>query len=205
MFSMICASALAKRSAVSAPVVATTTPPGSNLPTGKACCPINSRGVTPFAAVMPLISLRTHPISIPRYLPAHELEAVVSAIYELEDPHQRAALLLVRWSGARRDEIRRLTIDCLDAYSDGHPRLRIPVGKGHAERMIPLHPDAADALKEVIEVAKAQNAIARRDSSSPRLTVRLRRFSQTSVWGSRALTNHCKPGARGCRVDVSRG
>lgn len=70
MFSMICASALAKRSAVSAPVVATTTPPGSNLPTGKACCPINSRGVTPFAAVMPLISLRTQPISGPCSRPA---------------------------------------------------------------------------------------------------------------------------------------
>ena len=48
-----------------------------------------------------LISLRTHPISIPRYLPAHELEAVVSAIYELEDPHQRAALLLVCWRTGR--------------------------------------------------------------------------------------------------------
>ena len=94
---------------------------------------------------------------------------MVSAIYELEDPHQRAALLLVRWSGARRDEIRRLTIDCLDTYSDGHPRLRIPVGKGHAERMIPLHRDAADALKEVIDIAKVQNAIARRDSSVGRV------------------------------------
>lgn len=120
----------------------------------------------------PLFTLRDtprRPESIPRYLPAHELDAVVSTIYELEDPHQRAALLLVRWSGARRDEIRRLTIDCLDNYSDGHPRLRIPVGKGHAERMIPLHPDAAAALKEVIEFAKAQNAIARRDSSVGRL------------------------------------
>ena len=57
----------------------------------------------------------------------------------------------------------------MDTYSDGHPRLRIPVGKGHAERMIPLHPDAADALKEVIEIAKAQNAIARRDSSVGRV------------------------------------
>jgi integrase len=116
----------------------------------------------------PLFTLRDtprRPESIPRYLPAHEVDAVVSAIYELEDPHQRAALLLVRWSGARRDEIRRLTIDCLDTYSDGHPRLRIPVGKGHTERMIPLHPDAADALKAVIDVATAQKAIARRDSS----------------------------------------
>jgi hypothetical protein len=74
----------------------------------------------------PLFTLRDtprRPESIPRNLPAHELDAVVSAIYELQDPHQRAALLLARWSGARRNEIRRLTIDCLDTYSDGHPRL----------------------------------------------------------------------------------
>jgi hypothetical protein len=43
----------------------------------------------------------------------------------------------VRWSGARRGEIRRLTLDCLDAYPDGYPRLRILVGKTYAERMIP--------------------------------------------------------------------
>ena len=42
-------------------------------------------------------------------------------------------------------------------------------GKGHAERMIPLHPDAADALNEVINLAKAQNAIPRRDSSVGRV------------------------------------
>jgi integrase len=35
--------------------------------------------------------------------------------------------------------------------------------------MIPLHPDAADALKEITEIAKAQNAIARRDSSVGRV------------------------------------
>ena len=119
---------------------------------------------------------------------------MVSAIYDLEDPHQSAALLLVRWSGARRDEIRRLTIDCLDTYSDGHPRLRIPVGKGHAERMIPLHPDAADALKEVIEIAKAQNAIARRDSSVGRVVnhVFVRRgklLSATTLFDNRCATS----------------
>jgi hypothetical protein len=94
---------------------------------------------------------------------------VVAAITTLEDPYQKAALLLVRWSGARRDEVRRLTTDCLDSYTDGHPRLRIPVGKGHCERMIPLHPQAADALQVVIELATVQNAIPRRDSSVGRL------------------------------------
>lgn len=105
------------------------------------------------------------PESIPRYLPRQQLDVLMAAIEDLPDLRQRAALLLVRWSGARRDEIRRLTLDCLDAYPDGHPRLRIPVGKGHAERLIPLHPQAADALEVVIEVARAQRAIARHDPS----------------------------------------
>lgn len=55
--------------------------------------------------------------------------------------------------GARRDEIRRLATDCLDTYPDGHPRLRIPVGKGHTERSIPLHPQAAEALQPLIDLA----------------------------------------------------
>ena len=40
-------------------------------------------------------------------------------------------------SGVRRDEIPRLAVDCLDTYPDRHSRLRIRVGEGYAERMIP--------------------------------------------------------------------
>ncbi|MER5689271.1 site-specific integrase [Streptomyces sp. NPDC002205] len=92
----------------------------------------------------------------------------MEAVEELDDPHQRAALLLLRWSGARRGEIARLTLDCLDAYPDGYPRLRIPVGKTYTERMVPLHPKAADALRELIDAAKAANAAARHDAWAQR-------------------------------------
>ena len=64
----------------------------------------------------------------------------MKAIEGLENPYQRTALLLVRWSGARKGEIRRLTINCLDTYPDGYPRLRIPVGKTYTERIIPTAP-----------------------------------------------------------------
>jgi integrase len=106
--------------------------------------------------------------SLPRYLTPDELDNLMAAARQLPDPHQRAAVLLARWSGARRDEIRRLTLDCLDAYPDGHPRLRIPVGKGYTERAIPLHPEAADALRPLIELARARNAAARHDPSAGR-------------------------------------
>jgi integrase len=119
----------------------------------------------------PLITYRDsprRPETLPRYLPDHELEPLMSAINDLNNPMQRAALLLTRWSGARRDEIRRLTTDCLDTYPGGHPRLRIPVGKGHTERLIPLHPDAATALQQVIDEAKTRQAIARPDPNTGR-------------------------------------
>lgn len=94
------------------------------------------------------------PRSMPRFIPGHELTALMEAVERLPDPYQRAALIVARWSGARRDEIRRLTVDCLDTYPDGHPRLRLPVGKGYSERMIPLHPEAAAALQPLIDQAK---------------------------------------------------
>jgi integrase len=87
----------------------------------------------------PLLTRRDIPHrtkTLPRYVPRHELDAIMEAAQKLPDPAQRAALLLLRWSGARRDEIRRLSCDALDSDAAGSPRLRIPVGKGHSERIV---------------------------------------------------------------------
>jgi len=105
------------------------------------------------------------PLRVPRFIPRAELDRLMAAVESLDNPHQRTALLLLRWSGARRSEIARLTLDCLDTYPDGHPRLRIPVGKTYTERMVPLHPQAADPLRELIALALAGNAAARHDPS----------------------------------------
>lgn len=89
------------------------------------------------------------PDRVPRYIPEEQLPALMDAIRSLECPYRRAALLVARWSGARRDEIRRLEADCLDSYPDGTPRLRIPAGKTHEERTVPLNEEAAAALREL--------------------------------------------------------
>ncbi|WP_080643233.1 tyrosine-type recombinase/integrase [Salinispora arenicola] len=81
---------------------------------------------------------------------------MVEGIRTLTDPYQRAACLIARWVGPRRSEILRLELDCLDAYPDGHPRLRIPPGKTYTERMVPLHPEAAQALRVCIEQTRAR-------------------------------------------------
>jgi len=84
---------------------------------------------------------------LPRYIPADELERLMLAIRDLACPYQRTALLVARWSGARRSEICNLDLHCLDAYADGTPRLRIPAGKTGTERLIPLHEEAAIAIR----------------------------------------------------------
>ncbi|OKI28589.1 hypothetical protein A6A25_30710 [Saccharothrix sp. CB00851] len=73
---------------------------------------------------------------------------------EIACPFQRAALLVARWSGARRDEIRRLPIDCLDRYADGTGRLRLPARKTYKERVVPLHEDGTTALQKVVDLRR---------------------------------------------------
>ena len=89
------------------------------------------------------------PQRVPRYIPEHELDKLMPAIRTLECPYQRTALLIARWSGARREEIQRLAVDCLDSYPDGTPRLRIPAGKTKRERLVPLNQEAADAIRSL--------------------------------------------------------
>jgi integrase len=90
------------------------------------------------------------PDRVPRYIPTDELARLMDAIRALDCPYQRATLLTARWCGARRSEIQRLALDCLDRYPDGTARLRIPAGKTGRERVVPLHDEAADALCAVM-------------------------------------------------------
>ena len=99
------------------------------------------------------------PKSIPRYIPQQELDQLMPAIRALECPYQRAALLIARWCGARREEIQRLSVDCLDSYPDGTPRLRIPAGKTKRERIVPLNEEAASAIRLLQTRRKAQRGL----------------------------------------------
>jgi integrase len=81
-----------------------------------------------------------------RYIPEDDLARMMTAVRALKCPYQRTALLIARWSGARRNEIRHLPVDCLDRYPDGTARLRIPPGKFRRERVVPLNEEAAKAV-----------------------------------------------------------
>ena len=95
------------------------------------------------------------PMRIPRFIPADELDRLMTAVARLACPYQRTALLIARWTGARKGEIQRLSIDGLDRYPDGTPRLRLPPGKTYRERIVPLHHEAADALNHLSALRKA--------------------------------------------------
>jgi hypothetical protein len=90
------------------------------------------------------------------------------AIRSLTCPYQRAALLIARWSGARREEIRRLSMDCLDRYADGTARLRIPAGKTKRERIVPLNEEAAAAIRVLQAERKAERGF--RDTQTGMVT-----------------------------------
>ncbi|WTW98182.1 site-specific integrase [Streptomycetaceae bacterium NBC_01309] len=93
---------------------------------------------------------------VPRFIPEDQLGPVMERVRELECPLQRCALLVARWSGARRTEIRKLHLDCLDAYPDGTARLRLAPGKALKERTVPLHEEAADAIRALVALRQAQ-------------------------------------------------
>lgn len=112
--------------------------------------------------------LPKRPMHVPRYIPEEELAPLMEEIRHLPCPYQRAALLIARWSGARRGEIRRLSVDCLDAYPDGTPRLHIPIGKTNTERLIPLHEEAAEAIRTLQATRKRARGL--RDEATGILT-----------------------------------
>lgn len=99
------------------------------------------------------------PHRIPRYIPDDQLERLMAALPTLDCPYQRAALLIARWCGARRGEIRRLSVDCLDAYPDGTPRLRIPAGKTYQKRLVPLTEEAAEAIRGLQRLRQGERGL----------------------------------------------
>lgn len=105
---------------------------------------------TPCRPLLGIGDIPKIPVRVPRFIPADELARLMVAVGNLECPYQRTALLVARWTGARKGEIQRLSIDCLDSYPDGTPRLRLPAGKTYHERVVPLHEEAATELRELI-------------------------------------------------------
>ncbi|WP_207081515.1 tyrosine-type recombinase/integrase [Nocardioides sp. S5] len=134
--------------------------------------------------------------AVPRFIPDNELTVLMDAVRALECPFQRAALLIARWSGARRSEIRMLDLDCLDAYPDGTPRLRLPASKNYSERTVPINEEAADAIRTLHGLRREQ--IDRplpgnhKERPARRLFVRQGRVLSNAYLFDDALTRACQ-------------
>ncbi|WP_062354682.1 tyrosine-type recombinase/integrase [Bacillus kwashiorkori] len=94
--------------------------------------------------------LPKRPKALPRYIPEQDLKKLMDAVKKLECPYQRNAIIILRWTGARREEIQRLEVNALDYYSDGTPKLLIPIGKTNRARWVPINKEAEIAFKELL-------------------------------------------------------
>lgn len=95
------------------------------------------------------------PKRLPRPIPEKDLDKLMDGVRKLECPYRRNALILIRWTGARKGEILRLDKNALFCHYDGTPMLRLPVGKNKIDRCVPIHPEAKKAYQELVELRKS--------------------------------------------------
>lgn len=89
----------------------------------------------------------------PRYLPrplSPEVDRALIGALRAQDQRPCRALLLLRLAGLRIGELRALEQDCLVPGPGGCFTLRVPLGKLHSERVIPVSPEAA-ALVQALQ------------------------------------------------------
>ena len=94
-------------------------------------------------------SPRKRSFTLPEYLEAHQVQAVISAA-----PNPRARLLmLLQWrAGLRVSEALALEVADLSLDSD-QPTIRVREGKGRRSRIVPVHPELQNALGAVMHFA----------------------------------------------------
>ena len=83
---------------------------------------------------------------LPRFLDDPTAAKLLAAARADEDPFVRLAIELLARTGMRRGELLRLTVDAVVQIGSAY-WLRVPVGKMHTDRYVPLHPE----LKALID------------------------------------------------------
>jgi len=78
---------------------------------------------------------------LPRYIPHEQEVRLMAAIRELPDPFQRYPLEILRVTGMRIGELINLELDCIHEIPGKGAWLKIPIGKLHTERMVPISPE----------------------------------------------------------------
>ena len=88
------------------------------------------------------------PIVFPKPLPP-DIDLAVQETLERTGTVAANALLLLRLTGMRLGELRHLSIHAMEGSESHGFSLRVPVGKTHTERVIPLSPRSASLVEQI--------------------------------------------------------
>ncbi len=89
--------------------------------------------------------------TLPRYIPHEQEVRLMAAVRELPDPFQRYPIEILRATGMRTGELVDLELDCLHEVSGQGTWLKVPMGKLHTERMVPVSSETVAVFDAVVE------------------------------------------------------
>ena len=127
---------------------------------------------------------------LPRFLDDAAATKLLRAARTDPDPLSRLIIELLARTGMRRSELLALTVDAVVQIGSAY-WLRIPIGKLHNDRYIPLHPQLKDLLDDWIRHHRPSGLRTdrlllerNRPISSHRVTAALRRVSEAAGIGN---------------------
>jgi site-specific recombinase XerD len=97
---------------------------------------------------------------LPRPLPLEEDQRLQQQLRYI-DTLEGNALRLMRATGIRIDECTNLPLDCLQRLSEQQVALRVPLGKLHSERCVPLDEETQHIVARMVELRALPRAVGR--------------------------------------------
>jgi site-specific recombinase XerD len=97
------------------------------------------------------------PILLPRALSPH-VDAELRARLAVASHVTCRGLLLMRHTGLRVGELANLSFNCAHEDHQGHPYLKVPLGKLKKERLVPLNDEAVALVRELQEQGRPGRA-----------------------------------------------
>lgn len=98
------------------------------------------------------------PDTLPRALPPDIDTALMNAVAGLDDLFARVAITVLRHTGIRIGELLDLEVNHLVDYGTNGTWLRVPLGKLHNERSVPVDDNALEAFDEWLSQRQTQRA-----------------------------------------------
>lgn len=98
------------------------------------------------------------PDTLPRALPPDTDAALMDAVAHLDDLFARVAITVLRHTGIRIGELLDLEVNHLVDYGTNGTWLRVPLGKLHNERSVPVDDHALEAFDEWLSQRQMQRA-----------------------------------------------